>query len=298
MIVISPWTKGGYVNSEVFDHTSLIRFIEARFAQGNPELIESNITPWRRAVSGDLTSAFNFKNPNNKVVALPNTAAYVPPTQDRYPDYVPTVPANQALPTQEPGTRLARAVPYELHVAGAVNVGGGSFGITYGNAGKTVVYQTRSGNSSQGPWTYTVGSGEQVADSYPISGSGLSGYDLTVYGPNGFLRAFRGSLAGANTVQLDVRVAYEKVRNAVTLSGKNLGSHSVKAWVTDVYSGKTVSVELGGGERAEKTYELHPTHGWYDFVITAESDPTFQYQLAGHVETGEESRTDPAIGRV
>src|SRR5579863_10308859 len=60
MIVISPWSKGGYVNSQVFDHTSLIRFVEQRFGP-----LEPNITPWRRAVTGDLTSAFNFRNPND-----------------------------------------------------------------------------------------------------------------------------------------------------------------------------------------------------------------------------------------
>ena len=66
MIVISPWSKGGYVCSEVFDHTSLIRFMEQRF--DTPALIEHNITPWRRAVSGDLTAAFNFATPNNRIV--------------------------------------------------------------------------------------------------------------------------------------------------------------------------------------------------------------------------------------
>ena len=71
MIVISPWSKGGWVNSQVFDHTSLIRFIEARFGPQHPGLTESNITAWRRAVAGDLTTAFNFKTPNAKVVALP-----------------------------------------------------------------------------------------------------------------------------------------------------------------------------------------------------------------------------------
>lgn len=86
------------MSSEVFDHTSIIRFIEQRYAHGNSGLIESNITPWRRAVTGDLTSAFNFRNPNARIVALPGTAAYIPPTQDRYTDYVPPVPANQALP--------------------------------------------------------------------------------------------------------------------------------------------------------------------------------------------------------
>lgn len=296
MVVISPWTKGGYVSSELFDHTSIIRFIEARFAQENPVLIESNITQWRRAVSGDLTSAFNFRNPNNKVVALPGTAAYVPPNQNRYNDYVPTVPADQTMPKQEQGTRPARAVPYELHVTGAVNMADGSFAITYGNAGKTAVYQTRTGNSSAGPWTYTVGSGDQVVDSYPITGSGLAGYDLSVYGPNGFLRGFRGSLSGASTVQLAVGVKYDKVWNAVTLWGKNVGSESVNVSVMDAYSGATITAELQAGQSGERTYKLNPTHGWYDFVVTVESDATFRYQLAGHVETGKESRTDPAIG--
>src|SRR5262249_11011205 len=73
MLVISPWSKGGWVNSEVFDHTSLIRFIEQRYAHQYPDLIEKNITKWRRAVAGDLTSAFNFRNPNQAIVPLPST---------------------------------------------------------------------------------------------------------------------------------------------------------------------------------------------------------------------------------
>src|ERR1700759_4589086 len=59
MIVISPWSKGGFVNSELFDHTSVIRFLEKRF-----DVAEPNITPWRRAVCGDLTTAFDFPSPN------------------------------------------------------------------------------------------------------------------------------------------------------------------------------------------------------------------------------------------
>lgn len=46
--------------------------LEARFADRNPELIETNITPWRRAVAGDLTSPFNFRNPNARIVPLPS----------------------------------------------------------------------------------------------------------------------------------------------------------------------------------------------------------------------------------
>ncbi len=92
MIVISPWTKGGWVNSEVFDHTSLIRFIERRFG-----VLEPNITSWRRTVTGDLTTAFNFASPNDAIVSLPSTASYEPPNTDRYPDYVRRWPSAEDL---------------------------------------------------------------------------------------------------------------------------------------------------------------------------------------------------------
>ncbi|MCW3528689.1 phospholipase C, phosphocholine-specific, partial [Burkholderia cenocepacia] len=59
MWIVSPWSRGGWVNSEVFDHTSVIRFLEARFG-----VMEPQISPYRRAVCGDLTSAFNFATPN------------------------------------------------------------------------------------------------------------------------------------------------------------------------------------------------------------------------------------------
>jgi phospholipase C len=296
MIVISPWSKGGYVSSELFDHTSIIKFMEARFAEDDPALIETNITPWRRAVAGDLTSAFDFRKPNRKVVTLPSTAGWVPPNQNRYPDYVPPVPSNQTMPMQEPGTRPARPVPYELYASGSVNVSNGSFSIDYRSTGKAAVFQTRSGNSDLGPWTYTVGSGDQAVDSYPIVNAGLSGYDLAVRGPNGFFRSFRGTLSYSATVQLGVHTTYDKVRNAITLSLSNHGSVLTDLSVLDVYSGRITLLELQAGQGAQRTYEVHPTFGWYDFVVTAEADPTFRYQLAGHVETGDESRTDPAIG--
>ncbi len=56
LIAISPWSKGGKVSAEVFDHTSVLRFLERRFG-----VVEENISPWRRAVCGDLTSLFDFQ---------------------------------------------------------------------------------------------------------------------------------------------------------------------------------------------------------------------------------------------
>lgn len=294
MIVISPWSKGGYVSSEVFDHTSIIQFIERRFANGDPVLIESNITPWRRAVAGDLTSAFAFRRPSRKFVALPDTSSYVPPTQDRYPDYAPNPPANQSMPIQEPGVRPARPVPYELFAQGEVNLSAGTFSIQFSNRGKTAVFQVRSGNSSLGPWTYTVASLESVSDTWQITSNNLTAYDLSVYGPNGFYRAFKGSLSGS-AANLDIRTRYEKEDNAITLSSRNRGSSMATIRLTNVYTGEVQTSEIEAGEGDEKTFHLQRTHGWYDFVVEVEQDPSFRYEIAGHVERGEESMTDPAI---
>jgi phospholipase C len=160
MIVISPWSKGGWVASEVFDATSLIQFAEQRFG-----VVEPNITPWRRAVAGDLTSAFNFRSPNAAAVSLPSTVTFAPPNHDRQPDYHPEPPAQQSVPAQEPGTRPARAVPYELQATAVADVSSRSVQITFANAGKSAaVFQVRSGNDQRGPWTYTVGSKDAVAD--------------------------------------------------------------------------------------------------------------------------------------
>ena len=42
MIVVSPWSRGGWVNSQLFDHTSLIRFLEARFGHHRPDLTDQH----------------------------------------------------------------------------------------------------------------------------------------------------------------------------------------------------------------------------------------------------------------
>ena len=146
MIVISPWSKGGYVNSQVFDHSSMIRFIEQRFGTKKAGLEETNITPWRRAVAGDLTSAFNFATPNDATVPLPSTVAYLPPDNQRHPDYVPVPPAVQALPQQEKGVRPARAVPYVLEAQGAVDAARSELKLRFANRGTVAaVFQVRAG---------------------------------------------------------------------------------------------------------------------------------------------------------
>jgi phospholipase C len=290
MIVISPWSKGGWVNSEVFDHTSLIRFMERRFG-----VLEPNITPWRRAVTGDLTSAFNFESPNEAIVPLPSTAAYEPPNQNRYPDYVPTPPTNQALPEQEPGTRPARALPYELHVDAEVNASHGGVQLLFRNTGESgAVFQVRSGDGQTGPWTYTVGAGDQTSDSFGTTGA--TSYDFSVFGPNGFLRTFGGGLA-AGSANLTVNAIYDKESEGIAVVIRNDGSSDEKVSIFDAYSGKTRTYLLHPHDSITYASRLQESFGWYDLTVRADSDASFERQLAGHVETGRPSVTDPAIGR-
>jgi phospholipase C len=293
MLVISPWSRGGFVSSEVFDHTSLIQFIERRFARHRPDLIETNITKWRRAVAGDLTSAFDFANPNGRKLSLPNTAGYVPPDRDRHPDYVPAPPADQSQPRQEPGARPARPVPYELHAAGVVKKG--ALEIKLRNTGKAAaVFQARVGQGPEGPWTFTVGPGEAGSQTWPVP-SGT--YDLSVYGPNGFLRSFQGSVGGRSPANLGVTTQYEPDRPGLNLEIENRGAALSRVRLANVYTGEERLQNLRPGEFLRRFFALERTSGWYDLTIEVESDHTFRRRLAGHVETGCDSMTDPAIGR-
>jgi phospholipase C len=296
LIVISPWSKGGWVNSQVFDHTSLIRFIERRFGPDYPGLIESNITPWRRAVCGDLTSAFNFTRPNAARVPLPSTAAYVPPDNNRHPDYIPAVPADQALPAQEPGLRPARALPYELHTHAEVDAGAGTVQLHFANSGKVAaVFQVRSGDGLSGPWTYTVGAGARISDTFSLATLGQSTYDLSVHGPNGFFRQFRGSLV-SQPFAVNSRLIHDRDDGSVLLEIENFGKSAATVHVLDGYSGKVTSITLRAGQKVPRSWRLQHSFGWYDLNVTSPSDPTFVQHFAGHVESDEDSMSDPAIG--
>jgi len=297
MLVISPWSKGGWVNSEVFDHSSLIRFIEQRFGPDYPGLKESNITPWRRAVCGDLTSAFNFKSPNSARVPLPSTVAYIPPDNQRHPDYVPTPPAEQAMPVQEPGTRPARAVPYELHTRGRADFTSRTFNVNFSNTGKSAaVFQVRSGDALRGPWTYTVSPHSSLSDSWSFVPLLQNTYDLSIYGPNGFLRAFKGSISGSGKANLDSATIYDTANSGITLDIYNRGTEAVQVQVSNVYTNETITGLVQPSKNLVKYFSLKDSFAWYDFVVQVASDSSFKQQLAGHVETGNDSMSDPAIG--
>jgi phospholipase C len=116
MLVVSPFSRGGYVASEVFDHTSQLRFLEQRFGVSAP-----NISAWRRATVGDLTSTLRMGHPVTSVPVLPSTAKDTPAgvatlgceagdlVEARSDQPLYPLPSPQRMPTQEPGT--PRRVP-------------------------------------------------------------------------------------------------------------------------------------------------------------------------------------------
>jgi len=296
MIVVSPWSRGGWVCSEVFDHTSLIRFLERRFAPHHRDLIETNITAWRRAVCGDLTSAFNFAKPNAAPVELPATTTYIPVNHDRHADYIPTPPNQQSLPSQEPGLRRARALPYELRVDGAASLTRSTLRIEFNNAGNAgACFHVRSGMPEQGPWTYTVEPGKSLANTWDLART-QGRYDLSIFGPNGFLRQFRGVAVPNSTVDLDVDVRYDSDDYVLIVRVVNQGRVSRRINIESAYDRRSLTEVLARGKVLEKRWSLKSTFGWYDLTMTTDADSYFLRRIAGHLENGEDSVSDPALG--
>jgi len=295
-LVISPWSKGGYVNSQVFDHTSTIQFIEKRFG-----VYERNISPWRRAVCGDLTSVFDFRNPNrdrdDDRLSLPSTAGYLPSVGELSGTSSPSDIGPSAstviigVPGQEKGIRPARALPYELNVCSRVDVSGSTVELQFFNSGTAgAVFSVRSGNATDPVRNYTVEAGKMLSGSWTVAGA----YDLTVYGPNGFTRHFKGSVGAA---VLDVRSEYRTDDEAsLSLLVRNAGSQKATVTVLDAYSGEKMVRTIGPHGQAESELPLGQFHGWYDLVVTVAEDTSFECRLAGHVETGRDSISDPAMG--
>jgi phospholipase C len=297
MLVVSPWSTGGWVNSEVFDHTSIIRFIEQRFGVHEP-----NITPWRRAVAGDLTSAFDFKTPNGAVTQLPSTVAYRPPDGERHPDYKPAPPMEQAMPVQEAGTRPARPLPYELLVDARVDGATRAVELTFRNTGRAAaVFHVRASDGEGGPRSYTVGSTDMLSDSFAAKDDG--GYDLAVHGPNGFFRAFKGSIWGKAKVEVDAMYAVTRSGGGVVSAGilltlRNAGADVRQIKVHDGYTQKTETIRVPAGATESKEWNLDESFGWYDLLVGADDESRFARHFAGHVETGRDSVTDPAMGKI
>lgn len=166
MLVLSPWSRGGWVNSQVFDHISVLQFLEQRF-----QVREPNISAWRRAVCGDLTSAFNFVTPNSEPLpSLPLSSRYAADILRQRQELLPQVPlplpGRQRLPHQSRLARPSRALAYRLHVEATANPGQHCLTLNLLNSGKLgAVFQVYNRlNLEQIPRRYTVEAGKALSD--------------------------------------------------------------------------------------------------------------------------------------
>lgn len=295
-IIVSPWSRGGFVCSEVFDHTSTLKFLEKRFG-----VVEPNISAWRRSVCGDLTSAFDFATPNQDwaTLALPQTLDYMARVRRSKAASSLHIPEQQTAAGQEGPARPARALPYRL--ACDARVEGRRVWIDLVNEGAAgAVFQVFDNTDRAGPWRFTVGAGDRYAAGHWNGAEGLETYDLTVHGPNGLYRRFAG-----DTRRPEPRVKAEvDAERRLVLSLAAAGPRAVSALVE--MAGDYPLIEgdarrrLGArpGASAASVWDLRASHHWYDLTLTLVDDPAFARRYAGHVELGRDSRTDPAIGRM
>jgi phospholipase C len=296
LLVVSPWTRGGWVCSEVFDHTSILRFLERRFGVAEP-----NISPWRRTVCGDLTSMFDFANPDaarpgglsaaghrgwiERADALCRNRGSAPP------------PLAQSLPAPEAAangnsTRPARPLPYRLAANGARE--GDNYRIGFANKGKAgAVFTVYSLRHNGGPWYYTLPPGDAFTETWALREFQDRQYDLRVYGPNGFLRVFRG---GADS-RAEAGAEVAQPRKELALRLENRFERACTFRIRDrAYGAGELAVTVGAGQQTTLPWPTAACHGWYDLEITVDQDGAFSRRLCGHLEDGLPSRSDPSFG--
>jgi phospholipase C len=115
-------------------------------------------------------------------------------------------------------------------------------------------------------------------------------------GPNGFVRTFKGRVVDEQVANLQVQAKYENEKKGLTLKIHNWAAQVAKVQVRDAYTGALIENTLKPGEAFAKHWSLSSSAGWYDYVISVEGDESFEYPFAGHVETGLDGISDPAMG--
>jgi phospholipase C len=328
LIVASPWSRGGYVCSQVFDHTSVLQFLEKLLTHKTGRKVEeTNLTPWRRCVCGDLTSAFQA-TPDDKAglgaflardsfIETIHKAQFkkVPdgfePLSAKELNQVRKKPRDSRLPKQEPGARPSCPLPYQLLADGALNKERTRFVIRF-EARKDLFGERAAGApfiayafTARGLAVrhYTVAAGESVEDSWPLALFDVGKYHLVVYGPNGFFRDFVGD---TKDPAMEVRLQYERANGSEpALTGRveinvlpsDVGRNLTLLIQDNAYGNELLRSAVTNGKGHRVAIETAKSFGWYDLRVSMADVPGFAISYAGRVETGKPSISDPAMGR-
>ena len=291
MWVVSPWSRGGWVDSQAYDHTSVVRFLEERFG-----VTEPNVSPWRRAMLGDLTAAFDFRRPNHKpftlLPALTRAEAdAVRTAQEQLPQIQVPVGAAAMLPRQPAGVRRSRALPYTLDVDATVVPAAAQVVLSFASAGAAGavfhVYDRLRLNVA--PRRYAVEAGKALEGTWDAVGGR---YDLWVLGPNGFLRHLQGDVGSLARPEVVVRhgsaLAVRVVNDgdlACVVAVRGNAYHPGRAW----------TFALAPGEERTRRWRFSGRMRWYDFTVTCDVSPDFARRFAGRAENGHALVTDPVM---
>jgi phospholipase C len=189
-----------------------------------------------------------------------------------------------------------------LHVHGRIDKASGRYWLDFANEGTAGAgLNVYSLNRTDGPWFYTVEAGRTLSDYWSARAVTQGIYDLSVYGPNGFLRQFQGNLnaaVAAGGADADVTARYDVPNNRLILRLRNRGTGSCRLTVRANHytSAAPRSYTLAPGKELDVMWPLSASAHWYDISVTSDRDTGFLRRLAGHMETGRASVSDPLIG--
>jgi phospholipase C len=280
MLVCSPWTRGGYVDSNVYDHTSMLQFLAA-WTGVKP----ANVTPWRASVTGDLTAAFDFRHPDFSIPKIPTLDQTWALTQLTGGSTAPPAEGAQQMPAQEPGTRPHRPTNYQLHADVTVNRTTSQVTAALTNAGQVgaslAIY-----HDAYLPFTATPVTVLPHSPRSHVWDATLTGgkYAFSVYGPDGFLTSFAGTVVPASQHTGHIPAVTATLRAAaVDLTLASDGTADIVYTVTrNDYAGSTRKVTVPGGRA--RTVSWPANHdGYYDVVITANTSDGFRRRYAGRI---------------
>ncbi|MFJ2811601.1 alkaline phosphatase family protein [Kitasatospora sp. NPDC087271] len=259
MIVVSPWTVGGYVNSQVFDHTSQVRFLEEWLGVRQPA-----ISRWRRTVAGNLTSVFDFDRTGD------------PPPQ----------------PT-DPTRRLARPLPYQPDAHGALDQKQGAFVLQPTNTGAASVHLTLYDNVGTSGAYHAPQHFDVLGTTTPATKVKVreGSYDFYLTGPNGFRREFAGKAAGAaaeTSVATAIATAPKRVLT-LTITSPSATPQTVTVAPRHYSTAKALTGTVVTGKPLVLVWDTDAADGWYDLDLAIAEDASFRRRLMGHVENGHPS---------
>jgi phospholipase C len=285
MIIASPWTRGGYVDSNTYNHTSMLQFLETWTG-----VRARNITGWRRSVAGDLTAAFDFAHPDFSIPDLPDTVPLITQSdeEENFPPVTTPPEGGQAFPVQEPGARPHRPSIHQPHADAVVNRVSGRVKATMSVRGKAgaslAVYPEDYLPLTATSFTVIEGSDKTYTwDTSQTAGK----YAFSVYGPDGFLTSFAGTVvpAGHNAGQVPAVAAtlVSRPGSVVRLALANDGHQEVVFTLTpNDYAGQPQTVRVAIGQPKTVNWPTD-ADGYYDVTVTAGPGDGFTRRYAGRI---------------